>query len=207
MIEIDDFVEYLKKGDIPIEPPDGSSPYGRDWKMGNIEVWKGRDDTISRGMWAIVDKIWTKKLAKWIGGRTCLEVMAGAGWLAKALSEYGIDIIATDNGDWDKRHSKMVIVHPIEKLDGLQAAIKYSDRDILIISWPPYGDMNICRICEQWMDKLIIYIGEDDGGCNAPEEFWQHFNTIKPQPRIPLMAWSGLHDSVYIGIYSEKQTA
>jgi hypothetical protein len=207
MIDIDDFKEYLKRCEIPPEPPKGSSPFGNTWDHADISMWVGRDDIISRGMWAIVDKIWTKKLAKWIGGRTCLEVMAGAGWLAKALSEYGIDIIATDNGAWDARHSKMVIVHPIEKLNGIEATHKYCDRDILIISWPPYGDMDICHICEQWMDKLIIYIGEDDGGCNAPEEFWQRFNTIKPQPRIPLMAWSGIRDSVYIGIYSEKQTA
>lgn len=205
MLEIEDFIDYLKRGEIPPEPPYGSSPHGRNYNPG-ISIYPGRDEVTARGMWAIVDKIWTKKLAQWIGKRTCLEVMAGAGWLAKALSDFGTDIVATDNGDWDERHNKMVFVCPIEKLDGLKAVDKYKDREILIISWPPYGDMGIHYICKKWTRKPIIYIGESDGGCNAPEVFWVHFKEIDPQPKIPLMAWNGLHDSAHIGYYNAKET-
>ena len=40
---------------------------------------------------------WTNPLAKFIGDRKVLEVMAGNGMLAYTLKRSGIDIIATDN--------------------------------------------------------------------------------------------------------------
>ena len=200
MIAIETFLESLRRGEIPQGPPVGTSSYGNNWNIGDIDSYKARDEVTARGMWAIVDKIWTKKLADWINNHLCLEVMAGAGWLAKALTEYGVNIIATDNGTWDKRHSKMQIVYPIEKLSAIASVRKYSDRDILIVSWPPYGDMAICRFCKKWTGKPIIYIGEGNGGCNAPDEFFKHFH-YSDTVNIPMMAWNGLHDSVLIGEY------
>ena len=204
MNDTEAFIEYLNSGEIPPGPPRGTSPYGCAYNTD----WPSRSEAIARGMWAVVDKVWTKKLADWIGNRTCLEVMAGAGWLAKALSDYGVDIVATDNGEWDERHNKMVIVHEIEKISGIKAVKKYSDREVLIVSWPPYEEKTICKICEQWgKTKPIVYIGEDNGGCNAPDEFFDCFCPIDPQPDIPLMAWSGLHDYVSIGYYSARNSA
>ena len=198
MIKIEKFIKYLKSGEIPPEPPVGTSLYGRKF---SIETER-RSEATERGMWAIVDKIWTKNLANWIGNKKCLEVMAGAGWLAKALNEYEIDIIATDNGEWDKRHSKMIFVHNIEKLSGIKAVKKYSNRDILIVSWPPYEETEICQICKKWGSKKpIIYIGEGVEGCNAPNEFFNNFQKIDDPPEIPWMAWNGIHDSVIIGYY------
>ena len=200
MITLLEFATCLKAGEIPPGPPEGSSPQGRDW--GSAASSRFRSDITARGMWAIVDRVWTKALADWIGERTCLEIMAGAGWLAKALSDYGIDIIATDNGEWDERHSKIVFVHKIERLNGLESVKKYKDRDILIASWPPYEDLAICHICKEWgSEKPIIYIGEESEGCTATDKFFEHFQQIENQPHIPLMAWGGLHDTVIIGHY------
>jgi hypothetical protein len=205
MISPDQFINYLKAGEIPPEPPEGSSLGGHIWDLDTM-LYHCRHEATERGMWAIVDKVWTKKLAAWIGDRTCLEVMAGAGWLAKALSEHGIDIVATDSGDWDDHHPKAQFVYQIEITEGEEAAKKYHDKDILIISWPPYGEDAICHICEQWgSDKPIILISEDDGGCNAPPEFWSKFHIINDQPDIPLMAWTGIHDRVFIGHYRGRQ--
>ena len=202
MISGEKFIEYLKSGEIPPEPPEGSSIGGCDWSIGKYSEKDWRGEATSRGMWAIVEKSWVSCLAEWIGNRSCVEVMAGAGWLAKALANAGIDVVANDNGEWDERHSKMIFVHNVEKLDGVEAAKKYADREILIISWPPYGDMAICDICENWtFPKTIIYIGEGEGGCNAPDEFWNRFHTIKNYPDIPLMAWNRIHDHVFIGTF------
>ncbi|MBS4199128.1 hypothetical protein KHA93_05595 [Bacillus sp. FJAT-49732] len=48
-------------------------------------------------MFANVTVDWVHHLAKWIGTRKCLEVMAGYGYLARLLNYFGVDIIATDN--------------------------------------------------------------------------------------------------------------
>lgn len=201
-ISAKEFIECISIGDIPEFPPVGSSVGGNIYDF-HIDHFSAREECTSRGMWAIVDKVWTKELAGWIGERSCLEVMAGAGWLAKALTEHGAKVIATDSASWSKKHHKMLHVFEIKKLDGFHAVKKY-DADILIVSWPPYGEFDICRICETWgRERPVVYIGEGKGGCNAPDEFWNHFKQIENQPNIPLMAWRGIHDYVFIGNYAK----
>ena len=75
--------------------------------------------------------------------------------------------------------------------------------DVLLVSWPPYEDDTIIKVCRTWgPNRPIIYIGEHDGGCNAPAEFFDHFQEIDNQPNIPLMSWDGIHDYVLIGFFN-----
>ena len=165
-----------------------------------------RSQATRRGMWAIVDMTWTKKLADWIGNRKVLEVMAGAGWLAKALHDHGVEIVATDNGVWDKRHEEMKRVFDVQRLGGLASVRRYPGSEILIISWPPYNSYSICRICSEWgPDRPIVYIGEGVGGCNAPDRFWKHFQEDESD-LIYLPQWWGIHDNLMIGKYKDGKS-
>jgi len=171
-----------------------------------MNVFMSREKCTKKGMWAIVDKTWTKQLAQWIGNRKCLEIMAGAGWLSKALNEHGIDIIATDDDSWtnkEHKHTDMKKVYPIETISGKDAVNNYLDRDILIVSWPPYDNSEICRICDEWgSDRPIVYIGEGDGGCCAPEIFWVDFK-IEEEPNIKIPQWDGIHDHLMVGYWQK----
>jgi hypothetical protein len=203
-LTLEEFLVYIKNNQIP---PDSSFAY-KDWYFSmesTLSLFEARQECNKKGMWAIVDKKWTCELAKWIGKRKCLEVMAGAGWLSKALLECDIDIIATDNFSWDKQHTNLTPLCEIEKIDAVEAVRKYKDRDVLIVSWPPYDDSTICDVCKLWKNKPIIYIGEGDGGCNAPENFWNNFKEIENQPKINFPQWYTLHDSIYIGKYEEVE--
>lgn len=197
-METKEFFKLVVNGTVPDEPPDCASPFGRKYTY-DIHDWEHRHEVAKNyGMWAIVDKIWTKQLADWIGNKSVLEVMAGSGWLAKALIEHGINIVATDNNSW--KHNERAVFPVI----GEDARISVENRkaDILIVSWPPYEDDKILEICEKWGNKKpIVYIGEDAGGCNAPNEFFDYFEVINPHPHIGLLSWPGIHDSVQIGYW------
>ena len=196
MLQIEQFMGYLDRGEVPPRPftPDSIKC------MGGYEY---RDQCTSRGMWALVDLEWTKELADIIGSTKCLEVMAGFGWLAKALKQHGVDIIATDDQTWNgNRHSQGKPFDFVEKLEALDAIEKYKDAEILIMSWPPYDDDAACTIGEAWgNEKPIIYIGENRGGCNATDEFHQCFQG-KSDLSIPY--WDGMHDYLQIGTYEPK---
>jgi len=201
MIIIKEFLKFVDRGEVPSFPL--CIPPSRYY---DTEIFEARRECITKGMWAIVDLHWTKFLVDWIGSRRVLEVMAGAGWLAKALTIHGCDIVATDSGAWEAaQHKEAKLVFPIEKLGGIQAVEKYHDRDILLISWPPYNDQEICEICERWT-KTIIYIGELEDGCCAPHEFFDNFrieedaNTL----HIPFPSWPFIHDTICIGYYDSK---
>ena len=120
MSTIKQFVENVKNGVLSDHAPyEYEMVDYNSFEMPNdpLSSFRAREECCKRGMWAIVDKHWTKELAKWIGNRKCLEVMAGAGWLAKALDFYKVDIIATDDYLWKNgRHKEMKVVYTVEEI-------------------------------------------------------------------------------------------
>lgn len=202
------YLDHVITGQIPPLPPDGLSPgghnftrFGEEWR----EYYEARDKCNERGMWPIVDMAWTKQLADWIGQRSALEIMAGGGWIAKALNQHGADIVATDDYSWAGKHSQMIPVYPVGRLHALEAVVTIP-ADILLISWPPYGDETISAACRLWDSaKPIIYIGENDGGCNAPESFWECFQVDNSVPHFPMVSWDGIHDYVMIGYWVDPR--
>lgn len=145
------------------------------------------------GMWALIDMQWTSRLAEWIGDRTVLEVMAGNGWLSKALTLHGIRCIATDSRR-EKWPTKPVF--PIRKIPAIKA-VKQIRADIMIVSWPPYECSEIVEVCKWRGTRPMIYIGEGKGGCNAPDEFWANFSGDKLDVGMP--QWACIHDCVLAG--------
>jgi hypothetical protein len=196
------FFEKIDRGEIPNEAPIATNLHSFDSSVFMLDKWvarwEARDFCTSRGMWAIVYKAWVKELRIWIGDRSVLEIMGGAGWLAKALYEEGANIICTDDYSWDGSHKNMNRVFDVEKIEALDAIKKY-DCDIVMCSWPPHGDETIVRVAEQIPGKVFIYIGEQEHGCNAPVEFMSLFCEDKYQPVKSFMQWPGIHDQVIVG--------
>jgi len=207
MISPQEFMNYLQNGEIPPSAPYGTSIFGNDLRiyLDDETLWKIKSECKEEYMmWAIVTREWTERLADWIGDRKCLEIMAGSGWLSKALSEFGVDIIATDDFSWGfhKKHRKYVF--PIEKMNATLAIRLNTDREILIVSWP-YMDRAIEYACREWgNERPIVYIGEDYGGCTATDYFHKNFQKDHSAPRIPLLTWPGIHDEIMIGKWINK---
>lgn len=195
------FLQYVERGEIPPAPPNYHHLTGE--MLYSPEYRKGREFYIERGMWAIVDERWTRDLAGWIGDRKVLEIMAGAGWLAKALHAHGVEVVATDaDPSWDGRHSRVKLVHPIEIADATSAIAAHPEAEVLIVSWPPYGESDVVDACKVWGDRgPIVYIGEDMGGCNAPDEFFDYFIPDETAISVGMASWGGIHDYVTIGYW------
>ena len=202
-----EFIDAIKKGNIPPEPPDIYDYYNFN-SEDSMEMFRLKSLCNNHGMWAIVEQKWTKKLANWIGNRKCLEVMAGVGWLAKALSEHGVNIVATDDFSWTlkarhKNESLKEIYPDIIKEDAISAVKKY-DADVLIVSWPPYEDRTICDVCDIWgTKKPIVYIGEGLGGCCAVSEFFENYKEDE-SVSISLPQWLYIHDYITIGNWTRE---
>ena len=198
-MRLEDYVAHVEGGRIPPGPPYVLTFHGQGGH--GIEYYEARETCIKRGMWSVVDLRWTRTLAKWIGDRKVLEIMSGPGWLAKALMFHGVDVVATDNGSWSERHSKAAPLCVVLPMDAVEAVEKLGpEMDVLLVSWPPYEETDVCRALEKWGDKPVIYIGEGEGGCGPPGEFWSHFEKTDA-PEFPMVSWYGLHDYVQIGTY------
>jgi len=130
-------------------------------------------------MYGYVSTPWIQEVAKYLHGRSVLELMAGHGYLSAGLRAINSDqtIIAVDNEDWrnqpDPTHAKPVT--DIEVLDALAAVNKYDQAvEVIVISWAPDTDETDWQILEQLRNNFageILVIGEYQGATNS-QRFW-----------------------------------
>ena len=159
-----------------------------------------------RGMWAIVDMQWTANLAYIIGDNSVLEVMSGAGWLAKALEDHGVDILPTDDKSWYETHTTMRPLTIIDKIDAISAVDEYGPQaDILLCSWDPNGSKELAKAMKYWdLNKPIIYIGEvgtggnSSHGCTGSSDFLDRYTIVD---RLNHPQWEGMHDTTHVGYF------
>jgi hypothetical protein len=144
------------------------------------------------GMYALIDNEWVEPLAAWInktlqtGIDSCYEVMAGRGWLAKALELQGVEIIATDDGsDYfhrtrDLQYEVIITdaVYDVDKMSANEVAeflcVVHQEEDrrfIIIICYPPENNTAFEFITKLPKGTLIIYIGDGDFENTASIEF------------------------------------
>lgn len=173
-----------------------------------ISSFSLREGWMKKGMYAFVSWEWVIPFARWIGNKKCLEVMAGAGWLAKALREKEINIIATDDYSWSSKWGHKVLTD-ITEMNALTAIKQFGHEcDILIISWP-WMDSSAYKAIKKMNEvnpkSLIVYIGEGEGGCTANESFFNHFQEIDDgefnKAAQKYKSWYGLHDQLLLGKY------
>jgi len=199
-MKTEEFFDYLNRGEIPPTSPDILAPTYDPWFEKAGDAMRARDIAIKHGMWAVVCRSWTDQLAEWIGNRQVLEVMAGRGWLAKALAEAGVDILATDDFSWKNGGGEPV--YPVKKMDAIEAAGTI-DRDILLMSWPPYNEDVAAKTLWAWnYGRPVIYIGEPEGGCNANDRFYRMFQPFRSKANwfeLDIPQWYGLHDYLTVG--------
>lgn len=160
-----------------------------------------RDEMIRLSSFVVIDQSLAKSLAEYIGDRKVLEIMAGTGCLAKALSDQGITIHPTDIfEDTYCFHGYQNMFMDVEQMDCIEAIEKYAkEYDILLCSWPR-SESPIVEALQTMRrvnpNMVMLYIGEDYGGCCAPDEFFEE--AFVEIPRITLKRWYGIYDSILI---------
>ncbi len=200
--ELHALVDQLEKGEVPDSYPLKCVGYTGIADPLSFFVGAAMKTVMNQfGMWAIIDKAWTKELAGHIGNRHVLEVMAGAGWLASALRGHGVEVTATDDSSWRDQHMFVTgdgTVSAVVTLDALEAVKTTPQAEVLVVSWPPYKDNLVVKVCDEWgCDRPIIFIGEGRGGCTACPEFFDNFECEMLPVDMP--RHQGIHDRVYVG--------
>jgi len=139
--------------------------------------------------WSFVDRyaiyqFWNKEyieclageIKRRVGSNLVLEVAAGDGMLSYWLRKHGVNVKATDSGEWYDRVKRRA---PVEIIDAVSAIKKYKPK-MVIASWLPVGeplDIEIFNVCAEMRVPYIILIGETDGACGSlrfwEEKYWR----------------------------------
>ena len=144
-----------------------------------------RNTIIQKCGYALIAYEWIRPLAQWIGNRRCLEIMAGSGALSFALSQCGVDIVATDDKSWTDPRCNWFPApwSDVVQMDCLQAIQKYGkERAIIICSWPYMDDSAYRSLLEMRRvnpDAVMLYIGENWGGATANDDFFENLSLVE----------------------------
>lgn len=191
--EYDNLLQKLKNHELPDKYPDEFlKNSGLNMMVKTSMIDSIHDDILGKyGSWVPITNEFCKKLSDLIKSLPdqrisnidptpmILEVGCGNGMLSYGLRKYGIDVIATDNMSWERKEESLWI-NDIERLSYLEAFRKYKDDvNIIIISYPPYGDLNSYKMVKELYEYsaacrgayLLIYIGELYGNCASSELF------------------------------------
>lgn len=159
-----------------------------------------REELASRGMFGLVTTDFADSLAKYLKGKKVLEVMAGAGYLAHELHIRGIDIVATDDYSWGLSAYNNF---PIEHLSVSEAIKKYSEVDYILVSWIPMGEAgtDLIRAMKKYCpDKMLLHIGEHEGGCTGNDFFFDKVEEVFDENLIEAQRsfenFFGIHDNL-----------
>jgi hypothetical protein len=89
-----------------------------------------------KGIWCFYSRPLITRLARLIGDRSCLEIAAGDGTLARFLADAGVRITATDDHSWSDS-----ITFPESVLEqDARTALRVHRPEVVVCSWPPAGN-------------------------------------------------------------------
>lgn len=107
------------------------------------------------GIYCFYSRQLIESLAGLIASRSCLEIAAGDGTLARFLNESGVRVVATDDHSW-----KHEVKYPdfVVKQDARDALREYSP-EVVLCSWPPAGNNFEQQVFKTKSVHLYIVIG------------------------------------------------
>ena len=153
--------------------------------------------------WAIPSREAIDVITNFVGQETVLEIGAGLGYWAKLLQDKGVSIIPTDNKEIHWKHSKQSSYTKVIHAKHTDSIKKYKEATVLFLCWPPYDEPMAEESLRLFKGTRLIYIGENYGGCNATDDF---FNLLEEQwllfKEIYIKQWDGIHD--YLSLYERK---
>ncbi|WP_367295945.1 SAM-dependent methyltransferase [Levilactobacillus yonginensis] len=136
------------------------------------------------GMWAYTPAPFVGDLAKFVGDRAVLEVMAGNGYISKGLRDAHKTVYATDSQAWTaENETGRHPLTPIEPLSAVAAWNKYQDQiGVVVMSWSPDGlplDWELLQAIRQSsQDVDFVVIGEPHGATGS-KDFWNHADLLE----------------------------
>jgi len=152
-------------------------------------------------IWIKPTKFNIEQIVKAIGNEKVLEICSGEGILAKELKDtYNVDIITTDICE-DSRYG-FNYSNDIEKIDAVSAVKKYQDINTILAVWVPYDDSFMVDVLKAMKpDQRLIFVGENYGGCNATDEFFETImdeKSFKVEEINEFDRWFGINDYIQI---------
>jgi hypothetical protein len=160
---------------------------------GYLAQFSLRDKMLEGYCFAVLTKEMVNKIKPY---GPILEVGAGTGYWAYEFKKRGVDYLATDAYP-DRENRYFVGIKAwsvVEKRPAIEAVRCYPDRTLLM-SWPEYSEPWAVEALKEYKGDIFIYVGEEEGGCCADDDFFEHLgNYWDEREQLDMPQFFGLHD-------------
>jgi hypothetical protein len=141
--------------------------------------------------WAVPSRDAIDAIAEFVAGRHLLEVCAGSGLWARLIAANGTSVIATDASPVKETY------YPVAAEEAEQAVRAHPDCLALFLCWPPFRNDCAARALTAFRGDRLIFVG--DARFAADQQFHELLRQQwLLQQTIPIAAWPGLDDHVYL---------
>ncbi|WP_416976648.1 hypothetical protein [Streptomyces sp. T028] len=177
----------------------GTSAIGRFTDLG-----ADRSTLCTKYAWSIVSPGDVAWMVQVLDGRAVVEIGAGTGYWAWQLEQAGVDVAAYDPNPVGDNRFCTGGPYTTVLADDASAVKHHQDRALLMV-WPPYGGEHARHALASYKGDLLLYAGEDAGGCTADNEFYELLaNEWDDGATAPQhVTWWGIH--CFLAAYRRKE--
>lgn len=149
-------------------------------------------------------------LARMLKAKKTLDAGSGSGWLADALAERGVDVVACDRVDYRKESNSGYPLRVVHRLDVLGDVLDFlpGSFDAVLLVWPNYKvefAENVAKAMRS--GQMLVFEGEESGGYTGSDEFFSYRDRMfDASPALTRMlnnyhvSFPMLHDRWWVGI-------
>lgn len=134
-----------------------------------------------------------------------LDAGCGSGYISKELARLGVNAFAVDHVDYTLPTNHGYPISAVYQRDAQGDAVPFVTNDFgaVLMTWPPYDQPFALRIARAMLPgQLLIYGGENAGGCTANQDFFNYMVDERRWER--LFHLSDQLDSVHVTFSTSK---
>lgn len=152
-----------------------------------------RQRLVQKYSWAVPNQEVIEVIASY---SPIVEIGAGAGYWAFLIQQLGGEICCYDIKPPEQVWFKVQEGGP----EKIQDHLDYT----LFLCWPPCDESMAMDCLKLYSGKILLYVGEGDGGCTGDDEFHMLLeNGFEEMQYVDIPQWSGIHD--HLLVYQRKE--
>ena len=151
----------------------------------------------AKGIYCFYSRRFVRELAALIGDRSCVEIAAGDGTLARFLRSEGVDALATDDHSWSHQ-----VTYPDDVVrEDAAVSLRKRRPEVVVCSWPPAGNSFERLVFQTPTVEVYVMIGSRHRFATGNWDDYEQqadFDGVLDQPLSRLMLPHELESAVYV---------
>lgn len=151
----------------------------------------------AKGIYCFYSWRFVRELAALIGDRSCVEIAAGDGTLARFLRSEGVSVLATDDHSWSHQ-----VTFPDDVVrEDAAVSVRKRRPEVVVCSWPPAGNDFERLVFQTPTVEVYVMVGSRHRFATGNWDVYEQqaeFDLVLDEPLSRLVLPYELESAVYV---------